>query len=152
MEADASLPLMGDNVILSHKLEIRIWNILVINIVASVLVCFSLSICCKFLFLQFFFPEKDGFQKQAKASSLKKKIRLFIAVKLLHTSLHMKHEQSSSKSWLRPSQVGSVSGKAVRDVNSLVKRTTFWYRIMSYNMSNSSCCVILLTWLSVICS
>lgn len=37
MEADTSLPLMGDNVILSHKLEIRIWNIFFINTVASVL-------------------------------------------------------------------------------------------------------------------
>lgn len=33
MKVDASLPLMGDNVILIHKFEARIWNILVIYIV-----------------------------------------------------------------------------------------------------------------------
>lgn len=66
------------------------------------------------------------------------------------TSLHLKHKKSSSKNWVRAPQVGFVSKKEARDVNSLVKSTTFWYRSITYNMSNSSC-VILLTWLSLIC-
>lgn len=39
MKAVASLPLMGDNVILIHKLKTMILNILVIDIVVSIFVC-----------------------------------------------------------------------------------------------------------------
>lgn len=54
MKADASLPLMGDKVILIHKLEKRTWNILVINIAVSVLVCAAN------LYLAIYFPKKEG--------------------------------------------------------------------------------------------
>lgn len=65
MKAVASLPLMGDNVILINKLETRILNILVIDIVVSVLVCAAN------LYLAISFPPKKwcllSFQEWAKA-------------------------------------------------------------------------------------
>lgn len=54
MKAVASLPLIGDNVILIHKLETRMWNILVIDIAVSFL------LYAANLYLAIYFPKNKN--------------------------------------------------------------------------------------------